>query len=450
MGKNIKLRKGYDINILGTPQTTVDENFSARTFAIKPTDFHGLSPIPKILLEVGQEIKAGQPLFYDKKNPDVLFCSPVSGELAEVKRGAKRSIAELVILADKQMTFEQHTPMNIASASRAQIVERLLKGGAWPMLKQRPFNVIADHKATPRAIFISGFSTSPLGADMKFAMEGTAADFQAGIDVLNKLAPKVHLTTNSATSATDAYANASNVEKHSVNGQHPAGCVGIQIHHIAPINKGETIWTVNPQDVAAIGRLVKDGRFDTARMMCVGGPEVKNPRYVRTYLGAGVSGFTKDNLSNDHVRYISGDVLTGKNVGAEGHMGFFDNCLSVIEEGDKFELFGWLLPSYPRPSISGTFLSTFLGSKGFKVNTNTHGEHRAMVVTGAFEKVTPMDVYPMQLLKSIMYRDFDQMEGLGIYEVVEEDLALCEFVCPSKTEVQGILRDGLDYMRSQA
>ncbi|OWY23303.1 Na(+)-translocating NADH-quinone reductase subunit A [Sphingobacteriales bacterium UPWRP_1] len=447
---NIKLKRGFDIKIKGAPQKETAQ-LKSRTFAVNPADFNGISPIPKLLVNVGDEVKAGTPLFFDKKNPDVIYASPVSGEIAEIKRGAKRAVEEVVILADDKMEFVPLERIRISSASREEVVKHLLTTGCWPFFRQRPFNIIASHTDVPKNIFISGFDSAPMAPDYNYVMEGQKEAFQAGIEVLRKLTTgKVHLSVDGRTTPSKTFTEAKGVELHTVSGPHPAGCVGVQIHHIAPINKGDIVWTINPQDVVAIGRVFNDGQFNTERLVAVGGPCVKQPQYYKTYLGASVDSLVAGNLSHDHVRLISGNVLTGKKVSQSEHLGFYHQQLSAIEEGDKYEFFGWLLPSYPRPSLSRTFTGFLNPGKEYNVNTNTHGEHRAMVVTGAYEDVTPMDILPMQLLKAVLCKDLDLMEGLGIYEVVEEDLALCEFVCPSKTEVQHILREGLTLMHEQS
>ena len=455
MGKTIKLKKGYDIKIIGEPKKETIGNFQARTYAVKPPNFEGISPIPKLLVKVGDEVKAGEGLFFDKSNPDIIYAAPVSGEVIEVKRGSKRAIVEVIILADNDVAFKQFDKIS-ASTSKEAIINMLLQSGCWTFLRQRPYNVVANPSETPKNIFISGFDTAPLAPDYSYVMQGQGKYFQAGVDVLKQLTSgKVHLSVNSQTASTDAYKSVKGVELHQVNGPHPSGTVGTQIHHIAPLNKGEVVWTINPQDVLVLGRLALDGVFNTERLVSIGGSAVKNPQYYKTYLGASIEGMVKDNLNTEHVRYISGNPLTGSNVEANGHIDFWHHQLTVLEEGDAYEMFGWILPGLGwvvpanRPSFSKTFPAFLKPNKAYNVSTNTHGEHRAFVVTGLYEKVTPMDIYPMQLLKSIMYGDFDQMEGLGIYEVVEEDLALCGFVCPSKTEVQAILRQGLDMMREQ-
>lgn len=451
MGITKKLKKGFDINIKGKPQKKVVSEFFSQTHAIKPTDFNGIAPIPKLLVEAGNEVKAGDPLFFDKKNPDTLFVSPVSGEIAEVKRGAKRAIAEIVILADKTNQYRSIDRLDLNMVDRADLIAHMQKNGCWPFLVQRPFGILADPNETPKAIFISGFDSAPLANDYNFSVTEQQEYLQTGINVLNILTGSaVHLSLSKRSQVANDLTHLKGVEIHNFDGPHPAGNVGVQIHHISPINKGEIVWTIKLLDVVALGRVYKDGQYNTERLFALGGPRVKNPQYYKSFLGASIENMVKDNLTDDHVRYISGNVLSGEQIDGKGHIGFYENQVSVLEEGDKHEFFGWLVANYPRPSISKAFLSSLFGSKKeFDVNTNTHGEKRALVVTGQYEKVLPMDLYPQQLLKSIIYGDLDQMEGLGIYEVLEEDLALCEFACTSKTPVQKHLREGLDMMLEQ-
>ncbi|MGB1204788.1 MAG: Na(+)-translocating NADH-quinone reductase subunit A [Chitinophagales bacterium] len=450
MSKTIKFKKGYDIKIIGTPKTTVHSNFKAKTHAVKPTDFIGISPIPKLTVDVGDRVKAGDTLFYDKKRPEILYTAPVSGEVVEIKRGAKRSLAAVVILADEKMSYKLFNPVRISSASRNEIVKFLMETGCWPFIRQRPYNVIANPDEQPKNIFISGFKTAPLAPDTTFLMKGQEGAFSAGVSVLKKLTKgKVYLSLSNKQDS-QSFSQAKDATINHFSGPHPAGNVGVHIHHIAPINKGDVVWTLDPQDVILIGKLFNTGKYDTERLVALGGTPVSQPQYYKTYLGASIKNMVANNLNKDHVRFVSGDILTGEKIAADGHVGAFHQQVTVVEEGDHYEFLGWLKPSYARPSVSRTFMSFMKPNKEYDVNTNTHGEHRAFVVTGAYEKVIPMDVLPMQLLKAILYRDFELMEGLGIYEVVEEDLALCEFICPSKTDMQEILREGLDYMREQA
>ncbi len=454
MSEVIKLKKGLNIGILGVPERITTDIYKSDTYALKPTDFVGISPIPKTVVNVGDKVKAGDPVFYDKDAPDILYTSPVSGEIAEIKRGPKRAIIEIVIKSDgkfEKKAFKQSDPKTL---NREQVIAAMKESGAWPMLRQRPYNLIADPEIKPKAIFISGFDTAPLAPDYNYISEGKAHLFQAGIDALKKLTDgPIHLSYDAASKRSAQLKQTKNVILHGFKGPHPAGVVGIQIHHIDPIKKGDIVWTINPQDVLTVGRLFTEGVFNTERIIALGGPEVKKPRYYKAHIGASIKNMMEHNLSENHVRCISGTVLTGTKIDFYGHVGFYDHSVSVVKEGDEYEFMGWLLPSYPRPSMSRTFWTGLLANIGYyndyRVNTNTHGEKRAFVMTGEYEQVLPMDLYPVQLLKSIMYKDYDKMEGLGIYEVVEEDLALCEFVCTSKTDVQHILRQGLDDIREQ-
>lgn len=443
-----KLSRGYDIKLLGKAQESFLAVGRPTLYAMKPTDVHGIGPIPKLTVEVGSEVSAGDPLFYDKAHPDVQFCAPVSGEIVEVRRGDRRAITEVVILADSSVEYRKYDVPSAESASREDLVKTMCEAGVWVLIKQRPFNVLADPNVTPRDIFISCLDTAPLAADQNKVIEGRESAFQKGLDVLARLTDgEVHLGVGPG--ASDVYTKASGVKVHAFSGPHPAGNVGVQIHHISPIDKGDTVWTLGPQDVAIIGKLFTDGVYDPERVVAVAGDELKTTGYWKTRIGASISPVVASNIKHDNVRYISGDVLSGTRIQQDGFLGLYDDQVTVVEEGNKMEMFGWLLPTYKRPSRSRTFLSWMRPNKEYHVNTNNHGDERAYVVTGQYDAVVPMDVLPVYLVKSILYQDFEQMEGLGIYEVVEEDLALCEFVCTSKQPVQKILRSGLDYVRTE-
>lgn len=448
--KVIKLSKGFDIKIKGKAEKILDKQFQSATFAINPTDFRVLSPLPKLFIKEKEEVKAGDGLFYDAAHPEIIYASPVSGEIVAIKRGAKRAITEIVILADSQIKFKEFSKANPKDLTREKIIEALTQSGCWAFFRQRPFAITANPKDKPKAIFISAFDNAPLAPDYDFIIHGQGNEFQTGLDALAKLTDgKVHLNLNADEKPSGVFENSKNVQINLFSGVHPSSSVGVQIHHIDPIRKGDIVWYLNPQDVLTIGRLFCEGKYDTERIFAIAGPEVKKPRYFRSYIGANIENIIKDNLASDNVRIISGNVLTGKKMDAKGHIGFYDNLVTVIEEGNQYEFLGWLIPAYSKPSMSRTFLSWLAPNKEYKVNTNTHGEDRAYVMTGQYEKVVPMDIYPVQLIKSILYKDLDQMEGLGIYEVAEEDLALCEFVCTSKMEVQKILREGLDLVMEE-
>ncbi len=432
---------------MGSATNQVHQAAASATYAIKPHDFKGL--VPKLMVKQGDEVQAGDCLFVDKKNPNICFTAPVSGEIADIVRGDRRAILEVKILADSEVQYKSFDTQAHQGWSAEQIKETLCKAGLWPCLVQRPFGTIAELDVVPKAIHISGFDSSPLAPDYSLSLEGEKENIQVAIDVLGKLTDGiVHLNTHQNKKVADLE-GLSGVKYNSFSGPHPSGLVGIQIHHIDPINKGDVVWTINPQHLTFIGRLFKNGKLDLSQKIVVGGSEVQKPAYYQSRLGASVDAVLKDNLKSDNVRVISGNVLTGDKISQEGYLGFFHQQLSVIPEGDQYEFLGWLLPSYPRPTISNSLpISKFLKKK-FKVNTNLHGEERAYVVSGQYEKVLPMDILPVQLIKAIMAGDLDKMEKLGIYEVIEEDLALCEFVCTSKIEVQSILSEGIELMAEE-
>ncbi len=447
MSKVIKIRKGLNIPLVGQPEKVLIRADMAETYAVKPSDFPGLTP--KLNVQVGDKVKAGNPLFHDKYRPHIVFSSPVSGEVIEVRRGDRRVIEEVVVRATNSIDYEQFDASNPAQLTREQLVEKLLKSGTWPYLRQRPYGIVANPDDKPKSIFISCFDSAPLSPDMDFAVNGEQEAFQAGIDALKKLTEgDIHLGLNADYPASSVFAKAKNVQVHYFTGPHPAGNVGIQIHHIDPINKGDVVWTVNPLDVIIIGRLFLKGVYDATKVIALAGSDVVKPRYYRIISGVRVDSILKENLvntDNEH-RIISGNVLTGAKIESIGFIGFYDNVVTVIPEGKHHEFFGWMAPGFNKYSASRTFFSKLLPGKSFKLDTNINGGERAYVLTGQYEKVLPMDIYPVHLIKAILANDIDKMEQLGIYEVVEEDLALCEYVCTSKVEVQEILRKGIESM----
>ena len=449
--KVTELKQGHDILLKGKPTGTPSKKSVSR-FSVNPNSFRGLSPIPKVVVNVGDEVKAGDTIYYDKKNPVVKFVAPVSGEVIEINRGEKRSITDIVILADSKIEHTQFDPPSISEASRDDIVSYLLNTGGWTLLNQRPYDVLPAHDAVPSNIFISTFDTAPLSPDTTVVMKGRGTMFQKGLDTLNRLTDgKVYLglSANSDEAPDAALTGAKNVEKCWFKGKHPSGNVGIQIHHTAPIGSGQTVWTLGIQEVITLGELMHKGIYNARRIVAVGGANVINPGYIDTYVGANIGDLLKDNLTGEKNRLIDGDALSGVTSSAEAYLRHRSDQISVIEEGDYYEIFGWLLPLKARPTVSKTFPNFLYPNLEFDGDTSTHGEQRAFVMSGQYEKVLPMDLYPQHLLKAIMTGDFEQMEGLGIYELSEEDLALCEFVCTSKMPVQEILRGGLDMMREQ-
>lgn len=445
MSEQIKIRKGLDIKLKGKAEKIYIKADPADSYAVKPTDFKAITP--KLTVKVDHEVKAGSPLFYDKNNPDVQFTSPVSGKVIAINRGERRKILEIVVQPDAQITYEKFEVSEVVSMSRDDITGLLLKSGCWPYIRQRPYEIIANPAEKPKAIFISAFDSAPLAPDVDFIMKGSEAEFQTGINVLRKLTDgKVHLNINGKYPPSPVFSKVKGVQMNSVNGPHPAGNVGVQIHHIDPVFKGETVWHVKPQDVAIIGRLFEKGVYDASKIIALAGSEVLKPRYYKIISGANINSIVKDNITEGKNRFISGNALTGDKVEKEGHVGIYHNLVTVIPEGDYYEFMGWLNPGFGKYSKSRAFWSWLQPNKEYRINTNLKGGPRAYVVTGQYEQVLPMNIFPVQLIKSILVEDIDLMEKLGIYEVAEEDFALCEFVCTSKTEVQPIIRKGIDLM----
>ena len=448
MSKDIKIKRGVDIKLVGAADKVYGDVSPSETYVIKPTDFHGV--VPKLLVAEGDEVLAGDQLFYSKDEERVRFTAPVSGEIAEIKRGNKRKILEVKILADKEVRYKQFETGAPADLSKEKVTGLMLDAGLWPMLRQRPYDVTANPDDAPKAIFISAFDSAPLAPDYDFMLEGRETDFQAGIDALSCLTEgKIHLSVRGKSAPAKVFTEAKGVERHNVTGPHPAGNVGIQIHHIDPINKGEVVWYVNPQDVATIGRFFAEGKYDASRTIAVAGSEVNQARYFKVVTGVQLSRMLEGNLKEGNIRVISGNVLTGSKVGADGYLGFYDHVVTAIPEGDEPELFGWIAPGFDKFSISRAFPSWMMPGKKYALDTNMHGEKRAFVVTGEYERVLPMDIYPQQLLKSIMVGDVEAMEQLGIYEVSPEDFALCEVVCTSKMDLQKTIREGLDTIKHE-
>ena len=447
------LSKGHDILLEGGVTSNNVHQVNVKTFAVQPKNFTGLSPIPKVVVEVGATVKAGDHLFYDKKDPKVMHVAPVSGEIIAINRAEKRSIAEIVILADKEQVYRSLDEIDLDQVSREELVNFLLDNGIWPLIRQRPFNIIPSQTEVPRDIFISTFDTAPLAPNSNVVIEGKEDAFQKGLDVLNKLTDgSVHLgvSANGEEAPSNAFTHAQGAEIHYFSGKHPAGNVGVQIHHIKPINSGDKVWTLGVQEVITIGRLFTEGRYNAERVVAVTGAELSEPKYVSTKLGANMGDLLVGNMTGDNNRIVSGDVLTGQKKETTQYLNIFDDQVTVIQEGDYYEMFGWLIPVDPRPSISNTFPNFLFPDLKFRANTNTHGERRAFVVTGQYESVLPMDIYPQHLMKAILVKDFERMEGLGILELAEEDVALCEFVCTSKQPLQQILKEGLDIVREQS
>lgn len=443
MSDVIKIKKGLDIPLAGMAEKKIGQCPMPGLFAIKPGDFHGV--VPKVVVKEGDEVKIGTVLFHDKANADVKFVSPASGRVKSINRGEQRRVLEVIVESDGKDSYLDFGATTPSGMNRDSIIERLLQAGAWPYLRQRPYNVIANPADNPKAIFISAFDSSPLAPDMDFVLAGNENALKVGIEVLKKLSPNVHIgISRDATSA--AFKALDGVKLHTFSGPHPAGNVGVQIHHVSPINKGEKVWVIQPQEVVSIGNLFSTGLHDFSRVVAVTGSEVKSPAYYNFRLGGSIQTLPTGIGNPTGLRYISGNVLTGHQISSNGFLGFYHSQLTVIPEGNEYEFLGWALPGFSKFSVSRSYFSWLQKSNLYKLNANMHGGERAIVAAGQYDKVMPMDILVEFLIKAILAEDVDKMEQLGIYELVEEDLALCEFVDISKLELQSILRKGINLM----
>lgn len=448
MSKDIRIKKGVNIKLKGSAERVYANIPSSKLFFIKPSDFIGLNP--KLTVKVGDKVLAGSPLFFDKENPSVIITSPVSGDVFEIRRGKKRKILSVAINADEEISYKNFPKAKADELSRENIISQILEAGLWPFVRQRPFAVIANPKDKPKSIFISAFDSAPLSCDNDFILHGMEKEFQNGLDIVSKLTEgTTHLNIDGNVNSSSVFTSAKGVQINNITGPHPAGNVGIQIHHIDPLNKGEIVWYMYPQDIVSIGRLFSKGKYDASRLVALAGSQVEKPRYYRTMQGALISQMIKENIKEGNNRFISGNVLTGNQISAEDSLGFYHNEICVIPEGNRPDFLGWLLPGFHKFSLSRTFFSWLNPKKEFDISANMNGEERAYVVTGQYENVLPMDIYPQHLIKSIMVGDIELMENLGIYEVAEEDFALCEFSCTSKIPVQEILREGMDLVKKE-
>ena len=433
----IRIKKGLDIHLEGKAAKRV-ECFEPVFCAVKPTDFIGVTP--KLHVEEGDSVKVGSVLFHDKNNEQIVFTSPISGKVKAIVRGEKRAILQVIIENDGKNesidfgaveTFPETSILN-----RNEIIDKMLRSGVWPMLRQRPYATIANPNDKPKHIFVSMFDTAPLAPDNDYIIENQNDALTAGINVLAKLTDgNVYINMNvNSVRCRDAInrvcTGIKNVVVTEFEGPHPAGNIGTQINAISPINKGEVVWYCYPQDVITIGKLFLTGKYDSTRIIATTGSAMNNPHYYKTRIGADITPIL--NVA-ENTRIISGNVLTGTNItNNDGFLCFYDNQITAIPEGNHYKLFGWLMPVFKRFT-----------------DTNTNGDTRPYIMTGQFERVFPFDIYPMQLIKACIIKDIDQMEELGIYEVDAEDFALCEVIDPSKTSIQQIIREGLEFIRKE-
>lgn len=447
MANVIKLRKGLDINLKGKAAAQVVSVKEPKFYALVPDDFTGVTP--KVVVKEQEYVMAGGPLFIDKNHPEVKFVSPVSGVVTSVERGARRKVMSITVEAAPEQDFEEFGKKAVSKLDGEAVKEALLNAGMFAFIRQRPYDVIADPTVAPKAIFVSAFDSNPLAPEFEIALKGEEVNFQTGLDALAKIA-KTYLSI-SAKQKSAALTQAGNVTVTVFDGPHPAGNVGVQINHLAPVNKGETVWTIDPQAVIFIGRLFNTGRVDMTRTVAITGSEVLKPAYCKLKVGALLTDVLAGNVTTGkQLRYISGNPLTGKQISANGFLGAFHSQVTVIPEGnDVHEMLGWIMPRFNDFSTSRSYFSWLLGKKEYTLDARIKGGERHMIMSNEYDNVLPMDILPEYLIKAIIAGDIDRMEALGIYEVAPEDFAICEFVCSSKMELQRIVREGLDMLRRE-
>ena len=447
MHRVVKISKGLNINLKGAPAQELTAVETPKYYALMPADFTRVTP--KVVVKPEDVVKAGEPLFVDKSIPELQFVSPVSGKVVAVNRGERRRVLSVVVESDGKFESVEYKAKDVLSLSADDVKADLLKAGLFAFVRQRPYDVIADPKDTPRAIYVSAFDTKPLAVSFEMALKGNEEDFQVGLDALSRIAP-VHLGICKCQKST-ALTVAKNVQTTVFVGPHPAGNVGVQINKTAPINKGEIVWTVGAEEVIFIGRLFNKGKVDFTRTIALAGSEVKNPSYSKVVLGAQLENILKGRLEDKYEnRIIDGNVLTGKKTTADGFLGAFSTEVTVIPEiMNDADMLGWAMPRFGMYSTSRSYFSWLCPKRKYTIDARIKGGERHMIMSNEYDKVFPMDIYPEYLLKAIITGNIDKMEQLGIYEVAPEDFALCEFVDSSKLELQRIVREGLDKLRAE-
>ncbi len=437
-----KIKKGLNLPIAGEPVQEIAGNKEVRQVALLGGDYVGMKPT--MLVAVGDTVKKGQLVYTDKKLPRVKYTSPGAGKVVAVHRGAKRAFLAMVIEldgSDNEVTFNSYSADQLSGLDRAEVVETLLESGMWPTLRTRPFSKVADPDTTPNSIFVNVMDSNPLAPNMAAVLKGNEAHFQNGLTILSKLTDgKVFVCK----AAGDAIPAANGVTVEEFQGPHPAGLVGTHIHFLDPVGRQKTVWHIDAQNVVAIGSLFTSGKLYTDRIVSLAGPVVKNPRLLRTRVGASLADLTAGELNDGDNRIISGSVFSGVTASEEvGYLGRFHQQVSVLTEGREKEFLGWMNLGMNRFSIKRLVLSKLTPSKKFAFNTAVNGGHRAIVPIGSYERVMPLDILPTFLLRSIAVNDVEEAEKLGVLELDEEDISLCTFVCPSKTEFGVMLRNTL-------
>ena len=449
MGNLFKLRKGLDINLAGKAERKKIQLKSNGKYALQPDCFYGV--VPKVVVKEGDKVKVGDALFINKNYPEMKFASPVSGTVTAVERGERRKVLAVKVDADSNQVFTDFGAKDVKKLSGDEVKASLLEAGLFGYINQLPYDVVAEPDSKPKAIFVSALRDKPLAADFAFELEGQEKEWQAGLTALSKMA-KTYLGIGAEQQGVKALASADDVEVNVFDGPCPAGNVGVQVNHVAPVNKGEVVWTVDPTAVIFFGRLFLTGKVCLKRTVALVGSEVKQPQYADMLVGEELQTLLSNSYDAKHnVRIINGNVLTGRATTKDGFLGAHSSEITVIPEGnDADELAGWIMPRLKQFSVNRSYFSWLFGKKkAYALDARIKGGQRHMIMSGEYDKVIPMDIYPEYLVKAIITGNIDKMEQLGIYEVSPEDFALAEFVDSSKLELQRIVRDGLDMLRRE-
>ena len=445
MANVIKLRKGLDIHLQGKAEEMKIQLKSNGHYALVPDDFEGVTP--KVVVREGDHVKAGDALFVNKQYPEVKFASPVSGTVREVVRGERRKVLCVRIDADAQQEFVDFGKKDVGKMDGSAVCEALLEAGIFGYINQLPYAVSTNPSTMPRAIFVSALRDKPLAANFEYEVKGQEQDFQTGLTALSKIA-KTYLGVGVGS----ALEQMKNVDVTVFEGKCPAGNVGVQVNNVAPVNKGEVVWTIgDPTVVLFIGRLFNTGKVDLRRTVALCGSEVQKPLYADMLVGEEISTLVSNSYDASHsVRIINGNVLTGKPTTKEGYLGAHSSEITIIPEGnDADEMLGWIMPRLKQFSVNRSYFSWLCGKKDYALDARVKGGERKIIMSGEYDKVLPMDIYGEYLIKAIISGDIDRQEALGIYEVSPEDFALAEFVDSSKLELQRIVREGLNILRKE-
>ncbi len=439
-----KIRKGLTLPLLGEPEQSVEERKVPRHVAIVTADFVGMRPT--MLVEMGDTVKLGQPLFEDKKTPGVLHTSPGSGKVVGIHRGERRALQSVVVelSGSDETSFSSYSGKHPNELRGDDVRVLLLESGLWTALRARPFGRVADPKTQPHSVFVTAMDTNPLAPDVERVLQGAHSDFERGLAALLKLTDGPVYVCSAAGSSVPVQSH-ERLRHEEFQGPHPAGTVGVHIHWLDPVDRSKVVWYVGCQDVVAIGKLFESCRLDPTRIVSLAGPSVRNPRLVWTRLGASLDEMTEGELHLGNHRLASGSVLSGRKASGElqGFLGRYHCQISVLPEGRERDFLGWPGPGVDQFSTTMTFLSKFIPGKKFAMSTAMNGSLRAIIPIGLYEKVMPIDIEPTFLLRSLLMKDVERAEELGCLELEEEDLALCTFVCPGKNDYGPYLRDVL-------